>query len=227
MQSDLTGLPSPMERYCICMVTTFLPLSHHQPGQGQMACRVKGVAAPAFCKLKRKGALHAHKNHQARHHLQILHPQRGNQTMIVNINQDQVVKKLSTISELSREQLIKDWRQTHKQCPPKGISRRLLEFSAAYHLQAKTYGGLKPNIRRKLRQPTKQAKKPTPSPSIVKKSDRLSPGTKLLREWHGDTYTVEVVDIGFVYGGQTYKSLSEIARTITGTRWSGPRFFGL
>jgi len=56
---------------------------------------------------------------------------------------------------------------------------------------------------------------------------RIRPGARLIREWQGETYKVMVVEDGFVYQGNRYKSLSEIARLITGTRWSGPRFFGL
>jgi hypothetical protein len=147
--------------------------------------------------------------------------------MIGNIDPKRVVEELSTIAQCTREQLIKDWRRTHKQCPPKGISRRLLEYSAAYHSQVKAFGGLNPTVRRKLRQATVHAKQPVPDTLISKKSDRLFLGTRLLREWHGQTHTVEVVDHGFVYEGETYKSLSQVARTITGARWSGPRFFGL
>ena len=143
------------------------------------------------------------------------------------IDQERVAEEISAISQQPREQLIKDWRRTHKQHPPKGISRRLLEYSAAYHLQVKAFGGLKPTVRRTLRQATLSAKTSAPVTTASKKSDRLSLGARLLREWHDCTYTVEVVDTGFLYEGAIYKSLSEVARAITGARWSGPRFFGL
>jgi hypothetical protein len=55
----------------------------------------------------------------------------------------------------------------------------------------------------------------------------IKPGTRLIREWRGETHKVTVTAEGFAYGGKRYKSLSKIARLITGTRWSGPRFFGL
>ncbi len=61
--------------------------------------------------------------------------------------------------------------------------------------------------------------------TIVSKT--LPPGTRLVREWHGRPYTVEVLESGFLCDGQRYRSLSEVARAITGARWSGPRFFGL
>ena len=147
--------------------------------------------------------------------------------MIGDIDQKQIAAELAAISERSREALIKDWRLAHKQSPPKGISRRLLEYSAAYQLQVKAFGGLKPTVRRKLRQATGQTERSGQATITSKKSQRLSSGTRLLREWNGRTYTVEAVDDGFLYDGAIHKSLSEIARVITGTRWSGPRFFGL
>lgn len=144
--------------------------------------------------------------------------------MIGDNNQERLAGELSAISELTREALVKGWKAAHKQPPPKGISRRLLEYSAAYQLQVKAFGGLKPTVRRKLRQATDRAEK---SIRLANKTHRLSPGTRLLREWRGRTHTVEVVDSGFQYEGDAYKSLSQVARSITGARWSGPRFFGL
>ena len=111
--------------------------------------------------------------------------------------------------------------------PPKSLSRRLLELAAAYDMQAKVYGGLSPAIRRKLMRigVKKESGKPV-SPSRRRPVPQ-SPGSRLIREWHGQLHTVEVTDHGFLYGGRHYRSLSEIARKITGARWSGPRFFGL
>jgi hypothetical protein len=60
-----------------------------------------------------------------------------------------------------------------------------------------------------------------------KSQNTLTPGTRLLREWHGKTYTVDVLPNGYCYNDNCYDSLSEVARFITGTRWSGPRFFGI
>lgn len=55
----------------------------------------------------------------------------------------------------------------------------------------------------------------------------MLPGARLIRDWNGTTHVVDVTETGYLYGGVTYRSLSVIARTITGARWSGPRFFGL
>lgn len=123
--------------------------------------------------------------------------------------------------------MIENWVAVHRRPPPKGISQRLLEYSTAYQLQVKAFGGLKPAIRRKLRLNTGGGGKSSPVSNVSRKSDRLSSGTRLLREWHGRTYTVEVIEGGIRFEDKEYKSLSQVARIITGARWSGPRFFGL
>jgi hypothetical protein len=143
------------------------------------------------------------------------------------ITEQEIAGELSAISCLPRADLIERWKATYTRSPPKGISRRLLEYSAAYQVQVKAYGGLKPSVRRKLLGKTTRSDKPASKPKPPRKSERLSPGARLVREWHGRTYTVEVSDGGFMYDGKTYKSLSMIAQSITGARWSGPRFFGL
>jgi hypothetical protein len=101
------------------------------------------------------------------------------------------------------------------------LTRRWL----AWELQAVARGGLDASTRRRLRQ-LAVALKPDTSSSAL--SDiNVKPGTVLDREWAGTTHKVVVLETGFSWNGQTWKSLSEIAAKITGTRWSGPRFFGL
>lgn len=107
--------------------------------------------------------------------------------------------------------------------PPKGISRRLLERSAAYDLQVEAYGGLKPQVRRQLMSFLAGDK----LQKIAAPKKSLATGTRLVREWNGRNHTVEVLDKGFAWNGDIHKSLSAIAFAITGARWSGPRFFGL
>src|SRR4029077_12387398 len=86
--------------------------------------------------------------------------------------------------------------------------------------------GLKPAVRRQLLQAS--AKKPAPGkPGKTRKPPAMPPAvSRLVRDWHGRSHTVEVTDRGFLYAGRHYRSLSEVARAITGARWSGPRFFG-
>lgn len=139
---------------------------------------------------------------------------------------DAVIGELSSIVGLSRGDLIERWMATHSRSPPKGISRRLLEYSVSYAVQAKAFGGLKPMVRRKLERAASLGKAYQRSQKPITKK-MMSPGARLIRDWHGRTYTVDVVEGGFRYGGRDYNSLSQVAREITGTRWSGPRFFGL
>tara|TARA_B100000965_G_scaffold406790_1_gene448700 strand:+ start:90785 stop:91228 length:444 start_codon:yes stop_codon:yes gene_type:complete len=141
--------------------------------------------------------------------------------------EDGVAEALSAIFGLSRRELIERWEKAHGRPPPKGLSRRLLEYSAAYQVQVKAFGGLKPTIRRKLRSWVARKDKLPHTSNAPRRSTALSPGTRLVREWHGVTHTVEVLEKGFLYEGETYRSLSKIAGVITGARWSGPRFFGL
>ncbi|MEQ8504353.1 MAG: DUF2924 domain-containing protein [Rhodospirillales bacterium] len=84
------------------------------------------------------------------------------------------------------------------------------------------FGGLSAAVKRRLKQATKH------NPTKKQKAPKtLAPGARLVREWQGQAHHVEVLSDGFAYEGETYGSLSEVARTITGARWSGPRFFGL
>jgi hypothetical protein len=140
---------------------------------------------------------------------------------------DVVAEKLVAIPDLSRAELVEMWITVYRNPPPKGLSRRLLEYAAAYHLQARAFGGLKPVLRRKLRQLAAAGGASAVPKMQPAKAKVLSPGTRLVREWHGKTHTVEVIKGAFLFDGQRYRSLSEIARAITGSRWSGPRFFGL
>ncbi len=139
-----------------------------------------------------------------------------------------VAEKLAAISDLPRAELIELWTAAYNRPPPKGLSRRLLEYAAAYYVQTQAYGGPSPALRRTLRRlvaSNRRDKSASTPRNVVSKT--LPPGTRLLREWHGRPYTVEVLETGFLCDGQRYQSLSEVARAITGARWSGPRFFWL
>lgn len=143
-----------------------------------------------------------------------------------DIGREVVSLETATISNLSRADLIKRWEAIYGRRPPKGISRRLLEYSAAYAIQAKAYGELKPALRRELARPVVRGSSKPTHPTSARKP-KLTYGARLVREWHGRTHIVDVIDDGFRYDGRDYKSLSQIAREITSARWSGPRFFGL
>jgi hypothetical protein len=116
------------------------------------------------------------------------------------------------------------WRAKFKSEPPKAFGPDLLRRSIAYRIQETAYGGLDPATTSLLRQLTAQYAK---MPGKIVMPRRIKPGAILVREWKGDSHRVTVLQGGFAYQGQTYDSLSVIARLITGTRWNGPRFFGL
>lgn len=109
--------------------------------------------------------------------------------------------------------------------PPRFASTELTRLWLAWELQAKVRGGYDLTTRRRLKQLSKSSKADaTPTSAALGAS---KPGTVLTREWGGVTHRVMVLEEGFAWGGQNYRSLSEIATRISGTRWSGPRFFGL
>ena len=125
-------------------------------------------------------------------------------------------EELADLRDLPRSELVKRWLAMHGQPAPKGISRRLLEYAVAYDLQSRAFGGLKPSAIRELRQMSGGGSEAENQPITHKRRKSLSPGTRLLREWHGHSHTVDVVEDGFLYDGRHYHSLSEIARTVTG-----------
>ncbi|MGN6543654.1 MAG: DUF2924 domain-containing protein [Aureliella sp.] len=145
--------------------------------------------------------------------------------------------EVAAIGGLSRAQLVEAWIKAHGSPPPKGVKQHLLELSAAWRLQAKRLGGLSAATRKALSQPphsaqngTRRSSGSTPGSKIGRRCDprpALASGTRLMREWNGRMHIVDVMDDGFMFDGKRFRSLSAIARRITGARWSGPRFFGL
>jgi len=130
-----------------------------------------------------------------------------------------LAEKLAGLEDQSRVELVDLYRGLLNHPPPKGLSRRLLILSIGYEMQAKRYGSRRP---RKQALP-KRASATSPNGNRAK----LRPGTRLIREWKGGSHIVEVVEGGFVWNERSHRSLSSIARAITGAHWSGPRFFGL
>jgi hypothetical protein len=139
----------------------------------------------------------------------------------------EVAAKLDALGTLPRATLVDRWTAAYGGPPPRGLSRRLLEYSAAWHIQARAWGGLSPAAERALRRYADSPRSGARTTSPPRPRNTLQPGSRLIREWQGRTCTVDVLDNGFLWDGRRYRSLSEIARAITGTRWSGPRFFGL
>jgi hypothetical protein len=125
---------------------------------------------------------------------------------------------LARISEMNIEQLRVCWRETFASDPPAAFSKDLLARAICYRLQEQTFGGLSASTDRLLRSLVKPGAEPP---------RRVKVGSVLIREHHGVVHEVLVVPGGFCWRGETYDSLSTIAKTITGTSWNGPRFFGL
>ena len=131
--------------------------------------------------------------------------------------------ELRSLSELSRRELRESWRTFNGSDPPKGISRHLMVRAVAYEMQARRHGRLKTSTRRRLKRIARNGG----DCQTVCRASKPQPGARLIREWNGEIHIVDVTDAGFDWRERRYGSLSEIAREITGARWSGPRFFGL
>jgi hypothetical protein len=145
-----------------------------------------------------------------------------------------LAQKLAELETMNTAALQVEWRRLFRSQPP-SLSRDLLMRAIGYRYQEIEFGGLSKATARKLRTLAEAAKAATAEAgaSSVKDERRgtaravLMPGVRLVREWHGRTHSVTVTDAGFDYAGRSYRSLTEIAREITGTHWSGPRFFGI
>jgi hypothetical protein len=136
-----------------------------------------------------------------------------------------VEAELDRLPDTPIAELRRRYRELFKADPPKAFGPDLLRRSIAHRIQEKAYGGLSAATRRLLDHLVKAAMaKPNGRLELPR---RIKPGSELVRTWKGRTYRVVVTANGFAYDGQTYAGLSEIASAITGTRWNGPRFFGL
>lgn len=128
---------------------------------------------------------------------------------------------LDQVWHLPPEQLREEWARLHD-APAPSISTDLLRMGLAFRLQALRFGSVNRTTRTLLMNPIRRNSKDR-VPATIK----LSPGTKLVRDWHGVGYTVTVLEEGFDYDGKFWSSLTAIASAITGSKWNGPRFFGV
>jgi len=140
-------------------------------------------------------------------------------------SKDSVVAQVAALSGLSYGALLGEWKRLYRSPAPKRISRSLLELGVAWKIQELALGGLSRGAKRQLRDIAGSVA--STGAVEASRSITVKPGARLVREWRGSTHDVLVLDDGFEWNGQVWRSLSEIAREITGTRWSGPRFFGL
>jgi hypothetical protein len=125
---------------------------------------------------------------------------------------------LGRLEQSSRHDLAELWASYFGTAPPPRTSRALMIRAVAYKMQEHVLGGLSAGTRRLL---SEDGMKPG------RRDPRIRPGTVLIRQWQGVAHQVTVAQQGVLYRGKPYRSLSAVARLITGARWSGPRFFGL
>ncbi|MFN4283115.1 MAG: DUF2924 domain-containing protein [Alphaproteobacteria bacterium] len=136
-----------------------------------------------------------------------------------------VEEALDRLPDLDLAGLRQEWTRLYGKAPSRYISRDLLMRAVAYRIQENAYGGLKPAVVRQLRKVMEDLRAGRAPDTTVR--PQMQAGVRLMRDWNGETHTVEVLEKGFAWRGKTYSSLSAIAQLITGVRWSGPRFFGL
>jgi hypothetical protein len=132
--------------------------------------------------------------------------------------------RLLTLPNLHKIALFEVWRQLFNTDPPEGMRKELLIQFLAYRLQEKEFSGLSDRSHRRLKELADSIE--ARDTSVAQKLT-IKPGTRLIRQWKDQVHVVNVEEGNYEYRGARYDSLSEIARLITGTRWSGPLFFGL
>ena len=130
---------------------------------------------------------------------------------------------------LGRGALKAEWEKAFGSSPPLYLSLALMRTAIGYERQCRTFGGLSPATRRALAAAldARAGQKGRAAGHASAPQPTAAPGALLVREWNGRTYRVEVLAEGYRFDGRTWPSLTAIARRITGTNWSGPRFFGL
>jgi hypothetical protein len=143
---------------------------------------------------------------------------------------DALSAEVARLSDLPINDLRARWRTVFRRVPPPTLSRNLLFRTLAYRLQADRYGDLDAESRRILDSvnldSADETLKSVMSSGLKRRDRKLQPGTVVSREWKGQMHRVTITGDGFSWDGKTYKSLTQIAYAITGTRWNGPRFFG-
>lgn len=157
-------------------------------------------------------------------------------------SKEEVEREIAALDSLSIAALQSRWRDLYGVPSPIKVRSGFLRRAIAYRLQELVFGGLKPATRRELRRIAAHARihrSPSggrrsessatsdPASTLPPRRKTLSPGTRLLREWNGTTEIAEVLAGGLGWRGKTFKTLSAVAVAITGTKWSGPKFFGL
>ena len=134
---------------------------------------------------------------------------------------DAMRDRLQALTDMDRSACLKMWHEIFAAPPAKYLSQQFMQKAIAYELQCRAFGAVSKSTYRVLLA-ISNGKKTALAPFR-----NITPGARLLREWNGRTYEVEVTRDGFLWRGKNYRSLTAIACEITGTKWSGPRFFGV
>ena len=145
--------------------------------------------------------------------------------MVSEVKSEKLARELKDLETRVDDELKDRWRSLYGTKPPQKIHRSLLIAAVAHRMQEKALGALKSSVHRHLMQAASNPATPRLSPHFP--SLRPRAGTVLVRDWGGVTHQAKVLEDGILFRGKRYKSLSEVARVITGSRWSGPLFFGL
>ena len=144
---------------------------------------------------------------------------------VSNKEREKLSAEIAGLESLDLHQLRIRWKLLYEIEAPPHLSRDWLRRAVAYRMQEKVLGGLKPATRRLLNRVSEDAR--TSKRSKVVTTRKVGPNTILMREWGGTRHEVTVVENGAMFRGKRYRSLSHVARVITGSQWSGPLFFGL
>jgi Protein of unknown function (DUF2924) len=138
-----------------------------------------------------------------------------------------VAERVRELSALDLGGLRLQWRNLFGRNAPAHLTKPLLSRILAYRLQADAYGDLDPDVRRALKGARRSAEAGADQSGSLGSARRIKPGSVLVREWGGRLHRVTALNEGVIWDGQEYRSLSHVARAITGVRWNGLRFFGL
>lgn len=131
-----------------------------------------------------------------------------------------IKKRWEALGQMDRATLRVAWAKAFGDAPPHFLSMIFMRKALIWHAQCRKFGGVKPDLKRAL-------KAARSGKQVRVEAAQMRAGTQLVREWNGRRYQVEVTDDGYRMNGEHFRSLSAIALRITGTNWSGPRFFGL
>lgn len=132
--------------------------------------------------------------------------------------------EIRRLPDLSLEELRSRWKALFGNTAPRSLRRRFLARAVGYQMQVEAYGGLSASTKKRLRAIARAVRQGSPDAAGMR---TIRPGTQILRQWRDQTHTVTALNDGFEWDGKTYKSLSAIAKQITGTSWNGYSFFGI